>query len=322
MEEKDIVSAARRVFEVEGRGLKEISDKVDGAFARAVEMMLSTTGKIVVIGMGKSGLICQKIAATLASTGTPALFLHPAEGVHGDLGVLMKNDLVIAVSNSGETEEVLSVMPYIKRLGISLVAMTGGVNSTLAGYADVTLDVGVSEEACPHGLAPTTSTTATLAMGDALAVALLEGRGFRAEDFADLHPAGNLGRRLLSVSEIMHSGDEVPRVESGSLMKGALLEMTRKRLGLTGVFDKNGALIGVMTDGDLRRALDSSENMLEESVDTFMGHNPKLIGEDELAESALRVMEEHSITSLFVENSEGECVGLIHLHDLIKAGVL
>ncbi len=316
---KDI---ARRVLEIEADSVRELVERVDESFERAVELILETTGKVVVTGMGKSGIICQKIASTLASTGTSAIFLHPAEGAHGDLGVLMKNDIVIAVSNSGETEEIIMMLPLVKRLGIRLIAMTGRPQSTLGRYADVVINTAVREEACPLGLAPTASTTATLAMGDALAVALLKRRGFREEDFAVLHPAGSLGRKLMRVRELMHTGSAIPRVTPDTEMKDAILEMTAKRLGITGVFEGE-RLVGVITDGDLRRALERGGDVLKKRVSEVMTRKPKTIQEDAIAESALRLMEEYQITALFVKSRDTEkVVGVVHLHDLIRAGVL
>ncbi len=316
---KDI---ARRVLEIEADSVRELIERVDESFERAVELILETTGKVVVTGMGKSGIICQKIASTLASTGTSAIFLHPAEGAHGDLGVLMKNDIVIAVSNSGETEEIIMMLPLVKRLGIRLIAMTGRPQSTLGRYADVVINTAVREEACPLGLAPTASTTATLAMGDALAVALLKRRGFKEEDFAVLHPAGSLGRKLMRVRELMHTGSTIPRVTPDTEMKDAILEMTAKRLGITGVFEGE-RLVGVITDGDLRRALERGGDVLKKRVSEVMTRNPKTIQEDAIAESALRLMEEYQITALFVKSRDTQkVVGVVHLHDLIRAGVL
>ena len=322
---KDIsISTARRVLEIEARAVKSLIEKLDGDFTKAVDMILAASGKVVVCGMGKSGIIGQKIASTLASTGTSAFFLHPAEGVHGDLGVLMKNDILLAMSNSGETEELVKIIPIVKRMGIKMIAMTGRKRSTLAKYADVTLDVGVKEEACPLGLSPTASTTACLAMGDALAVALIERRGFKAEDFASLHPAGSLGRKLMRVEELMHTGEHVPSVKAGASIKEAVLEMTAKRLGMTGVF-KGTRLVGVVTDGDLRRALEKgSSDILDRKVEELMSRSPKEVERTALAETALRLMEEHSITALFVREGGRSLsiAGVVHLHDLIKAGVV
>jgi len=321
MTDDNTIEIARRVLAIEADAVAALAHRLNGSFAGAVEMMLAATGKVVVTGMGKSGIICQKIASTLSSTGTPAFFLHPAEGTHGDLGMIMRNDVLLAVSNSGETEELIKIIPVVKRLGLKMIAMTGAQNSTLARAADVALDVGVKEEACPLGLAPTASTTATLAMGDALAVALLERRGFKPEDFALLHPSGSLGRRLRRVEELMHSGPELPRVSCGTSMRLAILVMTAKRLGLTGVFDGE-RLVGVVTDGDLRRALERGDDLLSKSVDEVMTRGPKVIPGTEVAEAALKKMEEATITSLFVCDASGVVVGVIHMHDLVRAGVL
>lgn len=324
MKKDSTISTAKRVLDIEARAVKALSAKLDGDFTKAVDMILAASGKVVVCGMGKSGIIGQKIASTLASTGTSAFFLHPAEGVHGDLGMLMKNDIFLAMSNSGETEELVKIIPIVKRMGIKMIAMTGRKRSTLSKYAEVTLDVGVKEEACPLGLSPTASTTACLAMGDALAVALIERRGFKAEDFASLHPAGSLGRKLMRVEELMHAGTEVPAVKAGTTIKDAVLEMTAKRLGMTGVF-KGKSLVGVVTDGDLRRALEKgSSDILERKVEELMSKNPKVIERSSLAETALRLMEEHSITALFVKEGarSSSIAGVVHLHDLIKAGVV
>ena len=316
------LAAAFRVLEIEADAVRDLAKRLDGNFTKAVELMISTTGKVVVSGMGKSGIICQKIASTLASTGTSAFFMHPAEGVHGDLGVLMKNDILIAVSNSGETDELIKIIPVVKRLGLPMIAMTGNMKSTLAKEADCVLDVGVKQEACPLGLAPTASTTACLAMGDALAVALLDRKGFKARDFAELHPAGSLGRRFKRVEELMHSGDSIPRVASGALLKDAVIEMSVKRLGITGVF-KGNKLVGAVTDGDLRRALSEGVDLTGKTVDEVMTKNPKVVAKHELAEAALRIMEEHTITVLFVCDDDARNVaGVVHMHDIVKAGVI
>lgn len=320
-----ILDEARRVIRTEADALLSMADRIDGSFEQAVKLVLASKGRVVVSGMGKSGLIGQKIASTMASTGTPALFLHPAEGIHGDLGMIMKGDVVIAISNSGETEEVLRILPVIKRLGAHLVAMSGNPASTLARCSDVFLDVSVKEEACPLGLAPTASTTATLAMGDALAVALLVQRGFCAEDFAVYHPGGSLGKKLfLRVEDLMHSGEEIPLVSEHTLMKDALFVISAKRLGVTGVTGKDGALVGVITDGDLRRALVSGFDILGQPVSEIMKLNPRRIRRNELAAAALLIMEQHSITSLFVfedDQSRFPC-GIIHLHDILRAGIV
>jgi arabinose-5-phosphate isomerase len=319
-----ILEEAKRVIRVEAEALTALAESLDGEFERAVNLILATPGRVVVTGMGKSGLICQKIASTMASTGTPAFFLHPAEGSHGDLGMIMKGDVIIAVSHSGETEEVLRILPIIKRLGTRLIAVSGNRNSTLAKAGDVFLDIAVKEEACPLGLAPTASTTATLALGDALAVALLVRRGFRAEDFALFHPGGALGKKLLlRVDDLMHRGDSIPLVGGDTLMREALFEMTSKGLGIVGVTDEQGSLAGVITDGDLRRALEKGTDIINMAASMLMIRNPKRIAAVELAAKALQRMEQYKITSLFV--FEHECgekpVGIIHLHDLLKAGL-
>jgi arabinose-5-phosphate isomerase len=319
-----ILDEARKVILAEAEAVAALADRLDGAFEQSVQLILASKGRVVVSGMGKSGLIGQKIASTMASTGTPAFFLHPAEGIHGDLGMIMTGDVVIAISNSGETEEILRILPTIKRLGASLIAMSGNPDSNLARSSDLFLDVSVKEEACPLGLAPTSSTTATLAMGDALAVALLVERGFRAEDFAIFHPGGSLGKKLLlRVEDLMHSGEAVPLVTEEMLMKEALFVITSKGLGITGVTDTQGALLGVITDGDLRRSLERGEDILHSVAGTMMRRNPKRILKRELAAAALQIMERHSITTLFVfeqEQDQSPC-GIIHLHDILKAGI-
>jgi arabinose-5-phosphate isomerase len=319
-----ILEEAKRVIRIEAEALAALAESLNGEFERAVELIFAAQGRVVVTGMGKSGIICQKIAATMASTGTPAFFLHPAEGIHGDLGMIMRGDVVIAVSHSGETDEVLRILPIIKRLGAQLVSMSGNRNSTLAKAGDVFLDIAIKEEACPLGLAPTASTTATLAMGDALAVALLLKRGFRAEDFALFHPGGSLGKKLLlKVEDLMHKGNAIPLVTTDTLMRKALFEITSKGLGIVGVSDENGCLVGVITDGDLRRALEKGVDIINMEAGLLMVRNPKRIVSSELAAKALQRMELYSITSLFVfENDCGEKpVGIIHLHDLLKAGL-
>lgn len=318
------LDVARRVIRTEAEALSAMAERVDSSFERAVDLILAARGRVVVSGMGKSGLIGQKIASTMASTGTPAFFLHPAEGIHGDLGMIMAGDVVIAISNSGETEELLRILPVIKRLGAGLIAMTGCPSSNLGRSSDVVLDVSVREEACPLGLAPTASTTATLAMGDALAVALLVKRGFRADDFAIFHPGGSLGKKLLlRVEDLMHTGNAIPVVPHGMPMKEALFVITSKGLGIAGVSDENGGLCGVITDGDLRRALEKGIDILGCSAHDMMRSNPKRILRNELAAAALQLMERHSITSLFVFDGEESRVpcGILHLHDILKAGI-
>ena len=320
-----MIETARKVLQIEADAVLTLQSRIDGAFTRAVELILACAGRVVVTGMGKSGLICQKIAATMASTGTPALFLHPAEGIHGDLGMMTRGDLVIAISNSGETEEICRILPVIKRMGLPLIAMSGNPQSTLAQAGDVPLDISVAEEACPLGLAPTASTTATLAMGDALAVVLLEERGFRAEDFALFHPGGALGKKLLlRVEDLMHSGDTVPLVHPETLLRDALFEITSKKLGVTGVVDQQSCLVGVFTDGDLRRVMEKGLDTLQQPIEEVMSRSPKRILRRNLAAKALQIMETHSITSLFVfdEETSQVPVGVVHLHDLLKAGVV
>ena len=318
------IEEARRVIRVEADALAAMADRIDASFERAIDVIMTSPGRVIVSGMGKSGLVGQKIASTMASTGTPAFFLHPAEGIHGDLGMIMKGDVVIAISNSGETEEILRILPSVKRLGAHLISMSGNPTSNLARSSDVFLDVSVAEEACPLGLAPTASTTATLAMGDALAVVLLVKRGFRAEDFAIFHPGGALGKKLiLRVEDLMHSGNDIPLVQENDVMKDALFVITAKGLGVTGVCDSSGALKGVITDGDLRRALAKGFDILNQRASEIMKSGPLRIKQSELAAAALQIMEQRAITSLFVfENDQiSSPCGIIHLHDILKSGI-
>lgn len=313
----------KRVLAIEARAVQALIDRLDDTFAKAVDLLYGCRGKVVVSGMGKSGLVGQKIAATMASTGTPAFFLHPAEGIHGDLGMLGRGDAVIAISNSGETQEILQLLPAVERMGIPVVAMTGRASSTLAKNSDVTLDISVSEEACPMGLAPTASTTATMAMGDALAVALLQKRGFKEEDFAQFHPGGTLGRRLLvRVRDLMHAGADLPQVEESVAGTTAMLEMTAKKLGMTTVVDRAGALAGVITDGDLRRFIQRGGDFLKATAAELASRNPKSIAPDDLAAKAVEMMERYSITTLVVIEGDRKIVGVIHLHDLLKNGIV
>ncbi len=313
----------RRVLEIEARAVQDLTARLDGRFAQAVDILYRCTGKVVISGMGKSGLIGQKIAATMASTGTPSFFLHPAEGIHGDLGMLARRDVLIAISNSGETQEVLQLLPFVKRMNISVVGMTGKMASTLAKNSDVTLDVSVNEEACPLGLAPTASTTATLAMGDALAVALLQKRGFKHDDFAQFHPGGTLGRRLLvKVRDLMQHGDHLPRVRDNVSGADTILEMTSKKLGLTTVVTAKGALHGIVTDGDLRRFIQAGGDFGNVTAGDLASRHPKTIGPDELATTAVALMERFSITALVVLEGPHRLAGVIHLHDLLKHGIV
>lgn len=308
---------ARKVLETESAAIRALISRLDESFDRAVELLASCTGRVVATGMGKSGIICRKIAATLASTGTPALFLHPAEAIHGDLGMLVSGDVVLALSNSGETGELVQLLETIKRLGLPLICMVGNPNSTLARSGDVVLDVGVNQEACPFGLAPTASTTAALALGDALAIALAQKKGFRMEDFARLHPGGKLGKRLARVSELMHTGDQIPKVPVDSRMDEVIYEMSRKGLGVTSVVETGDRLVGVISDGDLRRLLQRErEQVLSRSAGQCMTRNPQTIAPDELATRALNIMEQRKITSLMVTDASGRIIGIVHLHDL------
>ncbi|HEX9187713.1 MAG TPA: KpsF/GutQ family sugar-phosphate isomerase [Vicinamibacteria bacterium] len=314
---------ARRVLEIEAEAIRELIPRLDESFDRAVEALLSCEGRVVATGMGKSGIIAQKISATLSSTGTPSLFLHPAEATHGDLGRIVKGDVLLAVSNSGDTEEILALADWVKRLGGRIVALTGCPRSPLAQAADVHLDVSIRAEACPLGLAPTASTTAALAMGDALGMAVLERRGFTVEDFAVLHPGGRLGKKLLRVEDLMHTGDEVPRVLPGTAMKDVLFEMTRKRLGLTTVTEEDGTLLGVISDGDLRRQMERhGYALLDRKAGECMTREPVLVGRRELATSALDLLESRKITALLVADERGRIEGVLHLHDLWKTEMI
>jgi len=322
-ERKRLRELGLAVIRTEANAVSALANRIGEDFTHACELMLACEGRIVVFGMGKSGHIGGKIAATLASTGSPAFFVHPGEAGHGDLGMVMPDDVVIALSNSGETAEIRTLVPLLKRQGIPLIALTGRPNSSLAEAATVHIDVGVAEEACPLGLAPTSSTTATLVMGDALAVALLEARGFSAEDFAMSHPGGTLGRRLLlRVTDIMHSGDQIPSVQEDTPLSGALLEMSRKGLGMTTVVTASGKLCGLFTDGDLRRTLDRPIDIHTTAIRDVMTHNGRTIRDDQLAAEALNIMEEMKINALPVINRDGLLTGAINMHDLLRAGVI
>lgn len=327
--EIDAVSHARSVIEIEAAAVLALPDRLDGGFSKACNMILQCDGRVIVIGMGKSGHIGGKIAATLASTGTPAFFLHPGEASHGDLGMLTTRDLVIAISNSGETMEVVSIIPIVKRLGIKLIAMSGNPISTLAHQSDANLDVGVDKEACPHNLAPTASTTATLVMGDALAVAVQKLRGFSVQDFARTHPGGMLGKRLLLYArDLMHTGDELPLVTEQSTMDRLLLEMSSKSLGMVGVVDQNNRLLGMFTDGDLRRALEKEVNVYQSKAGDLMTRDPFTIGPDTLAEEIVKIMRDfaqqgpHAINCLFVVDENNHVAGALNTHDLLRSGVI
>lgn len=307
---------AREVLATEAAAISGLARQLDERFDGAVELILSCRGRVVCSGMGKSGVVMKKVAATLSSTGTPALFLHPAEAVHGDLGMVVPGDVVLAASFSGTTEELVRLVSTLKRLGVPLVVMTGNAASPLARHADVHLSVAIDKEACPLNLAPTASTTATLALGDALAMALLEARGFTPEDFARLHPAGRLGKRLLAVRELMHSGEAAASVTTDTPMRDAIYEMSRKGLGITAVVDADGRLVGCISDGDLRRLLEREENPLAKTAGECLTPSPQTIPGDELAPAALKTMEDRRITSIFVTDAEGRLEGIVHLHDL------
>jgi arabinose-5-phosphate isomerase len=321
--EAQALESARRTFDIEAAALGALRGRLDGTFAAACRACLACRGRAIVTGMGKSGHIARKLAATLASTGTPAFFLHPGEASHGDIGMITRGDVLLALSNSGETPEVLALLPPLKRLAIPLIALTGDAASTLAQAADVHLDVGVPQEACPHNLAPTASTTAALVMGDALAVALLEARGFSADDFARTHPGGSLGRKLLlHVEDVMRRGDSLPRVGLDTPVAEGLLEMTRKGLGMTAVTDAEQRVVGIFTDGDLRRALDRRVDVHSATMREVMTQGGRSIGARELAAAAAQLMELHRVTALLVTDSERRLIGALNVHDLLRAGVV
>lgn len=318
---KDLLALAKAVIDTEIAALAALPARLDNDFLHACEAILACRGRVIVTGMGKSGHIGNKIAATLASTGTPAFFLHPGEASHGDLGMIVSGDVIIALSNSGTSEEILSILPAIRRLDVRIISMTGNPGSPLAKAADFHIHTGVDREACPLGLAPTSSTTATLVMGDALAIALLEARGFTAEDFARSHPGGRLGKRLLvHVHDIMHTGEEIPQVRPDVSLQQAILEMTRKKLGMTAITDTAGTLLGIFTDGDLRRSFEKGRNVQEQPIAALMTHNCRSIDGDSLAVEALNRMQEHAITVLPVVQ-DNRVIGIIHMHDLLRAGI-
>jgi len=320
LSEQEILKSAEEVLMLEASSIKRIAERLDSSFEQAINILYNCKGRVIVTGMGKSGLVGKKISATLSSTGTPSFFLHPAESTHGDSGVITKQDVVLAISNSGETAELLQLLPFIKRMGVEMIAMTGKSESTLSQKSEVTLDISVEKEACPHNLAPTASTTVTLAMGDAIAVCLLKKRKFSAEDFFQFHPSGALGKKLLwKVEDLMISGDKLPVIEAEMLFKTAIPLISEKGLGLAVIIDKQGKLEGILTDGDIRRAVQKYDNISDLTVNDVMTKNPKSVKKDDLAASALQIMEKYSITSLVVQN--GTFDGIIHIHDLLKAGV-
>ncbi|UVO18907.1 KpsF/GutQ family sugar-phosphate isomerase [Stutzerimonas stutzeri] len=318
-----LIDTAQRTIQLEIEAVEQLRSRIDERFVHACELILACKGRVVVVGMGKSGHIGRKIAATLASTGTPAFFVHPAEASHGDMGMITRDDVVLALSNSGTTSEIVTLLPLIKRLGLNLISMTGNPESVLAKAAAVNLDASVAVEACPLNLAPTSSTTVSLVLGDALAIALLEARGFTAEDFAFSHPGGALGRRLLlKVEHVMHTGERLPKVERGTSLRDALLEMTRKGLGMTVVVERDGRLAGIFTDGDLRRTLDKGIDVRQSLIDDVMTARGKTANADMLAAEALKIMEDHKINSLVVIDDAGLPVGALNMHDLLRAGVM
>jgi arabinose-5-phosphate isomerase len=310
------IGLARRVLKIEADAILGLASSVDGAFERAVRLLLECRGRVILTGIGKSGIICQKIAATFRSTGTPAFFLHPAEAIHGDLGVLQSDDVIVALSYSGETEEILRLLETIKRLGARLIAITGDCQSTLGHAADVVISCRVSEEACPLNLVPTASTTAALALGDALAMTLLVAKGFKQEDFANIHPGGKLGKRLMRVEQLMTGGEQAPIVRTTTMMPDVIYEMSSKKLGMSCVVDEHDALVGIITDGDLRRHMMGATNLLTRAAADIMTRNPITIGLDTLAAEALNILERHKITSLVVVNDARAVQGVVHLHDL------
>ncbi|MEQ1440727.1 KpsF/GutQ family sugar-phosphate isomerase [Fontimonas sp. SYSU GA230001] len=323
MDADKLKALGRRALEIERDAVSALLERVDDSFARACRIMLGCTGRIVVTGMGKSGHIGGKLAATLASTGTPAFFVHPGEASHGDLGMITRQDVVLAISYSGETAEIVTLLPLFKRMQAPLIAMTGKPRSTLAQAAEVHIDVSVAQEACPLNLAPTASTTATLAMGDALAVALLEARGFTPEDFAMSHPGGSLGRRLLlKITDVMHTGDRLPIVSADTPLSAALLEMTRKGLGMTAIVGAQREVLGVFTDGDLRRVLDQGIDVRSATIAEVMTRGGKSVRADQLAAEAVALMEKHKITALLVKDDDQRLIGVVHMHDLLRAGVV
>ncbi len=318
----DVIKEAKQVFQLEGKAVAEIAKKIDFNFEKAVDLLFNCRGRIIITGIGKSGLVGRKISSTFSSIGSPTIFLHPAEAQHGDLGIVTTDDVVIAISYSGNTEELLTLLPYFKRFDIKIITITGNPQSSLAKNSDVCLDVGISKEACPFGTIPTTSSTATLVMGDALAICLLKKRNLKKEDFALFHPGGTIGKTLLlRVKELMHTGDENPVVNENVSLKDAIYEMTSKGLGMTSVVGKNSKLVGIVTDGDLRRILERESNVINLPVKKVMTRNPKTIAEDTLAAQALMIMEKYSITSLVAVDDKQRPYGVIHLHDILKAGI-
>ena len=319
----DILEVAKKVLNTEACAITGLINNLNGNFEKAVDLIYESKGRVIVSGMGKSGIVGKKVAATLASTGTPAFFLHPAEASHGDLGMVTASDVIILLSNSGETDELVGLIPFLKRFEVGLISLTGNVNSTLARSADITLDVSVKEEACPLGIVPTASTTAAMAMGDAIAVALLIKRGFKEEDFAFFHPRGSLGKKLFTkVSDLMHTGSSLPLTAPDVSVAVAVMEISSKRLGLTIIGDASKKILGIVTDGDLRRGIERwGKNFFDMTVAEVMTRNPRTVAADELAAKALSIMEKHSITALVVPDENGNALGVIHLHDILRQGI-
>lgn len=322
MQNKNLLDKARKTIKIEAEAIAGLADKLDDNFIEAVKLIDGITGRVIVTGIGKSGIAAKKIASTFSSIGIPAIFFHPTEGIHGDLGVVRKDDLLIIISKSGDTEEIFKILPLFKRLMIPVIAITGDKNSALAKNADIMLDVSVSVEACPINLVPTSSTTAAIVMGDALAMVLLDKRGFTADDFAALHPGGSIGRNLVKVSQLMHKDGEVPMVDSRTPFSRIVLEITSKRLGVTTVIDGDSRLLGIITDGDLRRAFESKKNIDKLIAADIMTKNPRIISSDKLAIEALNLMEKHKITSLVVAENDKRVIGIIHMHDILQAKVV
>ena len=321
--EMNILAVAAKVLKTEAAAVLALTEKLDSSFEKAIDIIYECKGRVVVTGMGKSGLVGKKIAATLASTGTPAFFMHPAEASHGDLGMVTADDVIIAISNSGETDEIIGLIPFLKRFNVTIISLTGKSGSTLAMASNVNLDISVAEEACPLGIVPTASTTATLAMGDAIAVSLLTKRGFKVEDFAFFHPSGSLGKKLfIRVKEVMHSGNSLPLISPDSSLTEAVMEISSKRLGTTVITDQSRSILGVITDGDVRRGIEKwGKSFFDMKAGEVMTRHPKAITEHELAAKALSIMEKHAITSLVVADEENRILGVVHLHDILKKGI-
>ncbi|AEE13715.1 KpsF/GutQ family protein [Thermodesulfobium narugense DSM 14796] len=323
MNKEDILSLAKEVCFIERESVEQLCNKIDKPFLDAIDLILGCEGRVIITGMGKSGLIGRKIAATLSSTGTPSLFLHPAEGIHGDLGMVTGKDLVIAISYSGENTELITILPVLKRIGVKVIAMTGNLSSTLSTFADIVLDIGVKKEACPYNIVPTSSTTVTLVLGDAIAICLLKLRNFRPQDFALFHPGGALGRSLITrVCDLMHKGEENPVVSLETIVREALFEISKKGLGAVSVVDKNGILKGIITDGDIRRKIEIDDMFLKRRAEEVMTKNPIYIYENRLATEALKILQDRKINLLPVVDEKLKVVGMIHLHDILKAGIV